>query len=85
MRTIKINIEKKWLDERPEAFNALRYIMFWAYGTNAEGDTDYDTLAIFHDGREDMIAHFSDTRNPNRKFTMGAVWREKEKQFTFHS
>lgn len=44
----------------------------------------YPICSIFNDGYNDMIAHYSDTYGTLR-FTIGAVFGEKEQKYSFHS
>jgi hypothetical protein len=53
----------------------------------------YDTVRIFMDlhSKTDLVAHYSNDdeaqalHGKHQRFTMGAVWREDEGKFTFHS
>ena len=44
----------------------------------------FDTVRICNDGKNNMVATFSQSKGDG-KFTMGAVWSEKERIFTYHS
>jgi len=44
----------------------------------------YPTCSIFNDGYNDMIAHYTDAYGALR-FTLGAVWGEKEQKYSLHS
>ena len=61
--------------------DAMGYLCTWGITGN------YDTVRIFMDwhSKTDLIAIYSDSENPERKFVMGAVWRKEEGKFTFHS
>ena len=54
---------------------AIGRLSGWAYA-------GYDTVDIYLDGKTDFVAHYSDT-DSDRKYTIGAVWREDG--YTFHS
>jgi len=78
MRTIELNIDMK----RIEHGNADQ--IFIAIGRMAAWGLDgYPNCRIYNDGQNDLVAIYS---NPDgRKFTMGAVWRAKSNEYTFHS
>ena len=88
MRTITIDISSEDyhdLSEDTDSIDlteAIGYFVTW--GIRA---ARYDTVRIFMDwhSKTDLIAIYSDSENPDNKFTMGAVWREDEGKFTFHS
>lgn len=75
MRTTEIKLTEDRIT--PEAERAIQRLTTWAL-------TEYDTLKICPDGLNDLIAYYDDTAT-GRKYTIGAIWNEKEKQFTFHS
>jgi len=70
MRTINIHSEKE------VAADVLVKAETW-------GKPGYETVDIYDDGPKDFYITFKD--NGGHRFVMGAIWREAEKRFTFHS
>ncbi len=45
---------------------------------------DFNRVDIYNDGKDDFVAHYSDTEH-DRKYVIGAIWRKETEEFTFHS
>lgn len=88
MRDITIHINrdemKDLIDatEPIELTEAIGYLATWGMAS-----TGFDTVNIHRDWHDktDLVAIYTDTANPDNRFTMGAVWRDEGKKFTFHS
>lgn len=88
MRDITIHITpdemKDLIDatEPIELTEAMGYFATWGLTS-----TGYDTVNIHRDWHDktDLVAIYTCKDNPTSRFTMGAVWRNERKQFTFHS
>lgn len=65
-----------------DLIEAVGYLSTWGLRSDR-----YNTVRIFMDwhSKTDLIAIYSDSENPDNKFTMGAIWRKDDGKFTFHS
>lgn len=93
MRKVSIHLDLEKLPKNNvEVSKAVGYLSMWAF-PEKEG-APYDTVEIYNDGRNDLIAYFGSTVNKEYTYTMGAVWRSsgtqgqygtEEGEFTFHT
>ncbi|NDD55373.1 hypothetical protein EBZ39_16185 [bacterium] len=87
MRNISIEIEGPDFIElarntdHVDLTETIGYLCTWGITGN------YDTVRIFMDwhSKTDLVALYTSTENPERKYVMGAIWREESNKFTFHS
>jgi hypothetical protein len=75
MRKITLNFDQ---ESAPNARLALGYLATWALD-------GYDTVDVFLDGGDDLVAVYKDSASPGKKYVIGAVWREERNEFSFHS
>jgi len=88
MRTIIINIKQDSFKELArntdhiDLTEALGYLSLWGITDNV-----FDTVNIYldHHSDTDLIVRYTSSTNPNASYTMGAIWRDEDHKFTFHS
>lgn len=80
-RTIEITFQedpKIYKEFIHQAQKAIGRLSLW-------GIDGYDKVTIWPDGKGlDFIAHYENTQNSS-KYTIGAIWREDTKEYSFHS
>lgn len=79
MRNITIHSEDDSLirGKGEKIFEAIGFLC--SYGMSG-----YTTVDIYPVGERDLIACYK-TADEKRRFTMGAIWRESEGKYSFHS
>ena len=88
MRDITIHITRDEMHELIDATEPIELLEAIGYFTTwGLTSMNYDTVNIHRDWHDktDLVAIYTDTANPGNRFTMGSVWRNERKQFTFHS
>jgi hypothetical protein len=78
MRIVIINLTEEESPSVPlqELHKAVGRLSVWALNS-------YDTVNIWSDGKEDLIAIYTHSDESNKKYAIGAVWRGAE--YTFNS
>ena len=76
MRTIHLHFTQA---AAPKAVMALGYLATWA-------QDHYDVVDIWPDRGDDLVANYRKTgAMPPQTYTIGAIWREDEGRYSFHS
>jgi hypothetical protein len=80
MRTVELHYDEEKLAEVPtmQLQQAIGRLSIWAY-------SGYPRVRICNDGKNDLIAFYTDANDVSSRFTIGAVWRPESKEYTFHS
>jgi len=80
MRTVELHYDEEQLMDVPtmQLQQAIGRLSLWAY-------SGYPKVRIYNDGKNDLIAFYTDTNDDSIRYTIGAVWRPESKEYTFHS
>jgi hypothetical protein len=82
MRKVSLHLEKEFVEKLQhelgrEFLNAIAYLSLWSM--------TYDDVEIYRDGKgNDLIAYYRRTEG-GAQYTIGAIWREGEGKYSFHS
>lgn len=64
--------------QHEERIKAVQYLAAYSL-------TRFDKVAIYDDGKADLLAVFKKGDNDESFYVIGAIWREELGRYTFHS